>query len=155
MTIIEALEEVNDGLTPAPTFIFADLNEANFSVDAIANADLPVLIVLPFTPVDAIGKSGALKTTFELQAFMLTKKSDQVTKDFSAAEIEIEIVAPMRLLARKFIHNLNGHAIIDPETQGITSVSYQPIYSSMDAELHGVFIRATVPVMEKPLVCIQ
>jgi hypothetical protein len=154
MTIIEALEEVNDGLTPAPTFIFADLNEANFSVDAIANADL-LLIVLPFTPVDAIGKSGALKTTFELQAFMLTKKSDQVTKDFSAAEIEIEIVAPMRLLARKFIHNLNGHAIIDPETQGITSVSYQPIYSSMDAELHGVFIRATVPVMEKPLVCIQ
>jgi hypothetical protein len=155
MTIIEALEEVNDALTPVPTFIFADLNEANFLVDAIETANMPVFLVLPFTVVDTFGKSGTIQSTFELQGFMFTKKSDQRTIDYSAADVESELIQPMRLLARKFLHRLNAHSIIDPETAGVKVTSYEPIYSSMDANLFGVFLRATVPVKEHPVVCIQ
>lgn len=148
MTILTALQAVNSSLRAPMSFVYADLNEANFTVDQIANASLPVLIILPFTTKDTPGKSGILKTTFELTAFVLTKKTDQNTTDYSAATLETEVIAPMRLKARQFMHKLNEHAIIDPETSGIQQINIQPTYSSMDANLHGVVITATVPVME-------
>lgn len=153
MTILTALEAVADSLSRKVTFIYADLNEANLDMDKIVKSDFPVLIVVPFVPVDAPGKSGILKTTFELNAFMLNKASN-ITVDFKASVIETEVIAPMRLLARRYMHLLNEHSIIDPETAGITSINYQPMYSSMDADLFGVMIRATVPVIENETICV-
>lgn len=155
MTILEALEEVSNGLSRSVTFFYADLNEANFSIDQLVNSDLPVLIILPFTVVDVRSKSGILKSSFELQAFMLDKDIDQITTDYKAKDVENKVIAPMRMLAREFIFKLTEHSIVDPETAGITQATFQPIYSELDANLYGVFIRAQVPVMEGLTGCVH
>jgi hypothetical protein len=63
------------------------------------------------------------------------------------------MIEPMRLLARKFMHKLNEHSIIDTEGPGMSQIVYTPVYSENDANLFGVKINATIPVMEKPVVC--
>jgi hypothetical protein len=148
MTILEALEEVNESLRTPMEFVYAGLNEANFNLDSVTNSNHPVIIVLPFTPVDNPGRSSVLKTTVELQFFILNKITGQKTTDFTASEVETQVIAPMRDKARAFIFKLNQHSIIDPETQGITNVRYQPSYSQFDSHLYGVFVTANVPVME-------
>lgn len=156
MTILEAIEEVVEDMSQNVTLIYADLNEANFDVDKLVGSEFPVLIVLPFIPVDTPGTSGVLKTTFDFQAFLLNKDVMQSTVDYRAIEVENNVVAPMRMLAREFMHKFNEHTIIDPEDKiGIGARTYQPIYSSMDANLHGVFIRARVPVMEGITGCVD
>lgn len=147
MTIIEALQEVNASMSRTLTLIYADLDEANVDVDKLVNSELPVNIILPITPVDTPSTSGILKTTFELNAFFLNK-SEVITTDYKSIQVETDVIAPMRALAREFMFRLNEHEITDPETKGISSITYQPVYSSMDANLFGVWARATVPVME-------
>lgn len=154
MTILEAIQDVNTNLSRSVTLIYADLNEANFDVDKLISSQLPILVVLPIVPVDNRGKSGVLKTTFELQAFFLNK-SEKITTDYKSIEIETEVIAPMRQLAREFIFRLTQHSIIDPETDGITQATHQPIYSSMDANLFGVYTRCDVPVMEGITGCVH
>jgi hypothetical protein len=154
MSILEALQEVNASLSRSVTLIYADLNEANFDVDKLTNTELPVVVILPIVPVDNRGKSGVLKTTFELQAFFLNK-SEKITTDYKSIEIETEVIAPMRRLAREFIFKLTEHSIIDPETAGIAQATHQPIYSSMDANLFGVYVRCDVPVMEGITGCVH
>jgi len=149
MTILEALEEVNSNLTTPAEFIYADMNEANFAADSVDSSSLPVLIILPITVTDnrTPNGSGVLKSTLELNAMFLTQITD-VTTDYSAATVETSAIEPMRTLARQFIFRLNEHDIIDPESNGIVQVTYQPTYSSLDANLFGVLVRAQVPVME-------
>lgn len=154
MTILAALEAVKVLLPAIKTFIYADLNEANANyTDQLTAAELPVLIVMPINTVDGVGKSGLLKSTFELQAFLLDKSAN-ITTEYSSSAIETEVIAPIRLMARRYMHLLNEHSIIDPETQGITSIKYNPVYSSMDTNLFGVNIIAQVPVVENPLACL-
>lgn len=147
MTIIQALQEVNNSMSRALTLIYADLNEANLEADKLVNSELPVNIILPFTVTDVPGTSGILKSTFELNAFFLNKSAN-ITTDFKSIEVETEVIAPMRTIAREFIFRLNEHSIVDPETKGMTQIVYQPVYSSMDANLFGVWAKATVPVIE-------
>lgn len=153
MTILEAIEAVKNTITPVPEFFYADLNEANINVDALANSQFPIMIVLPFIPIDNPGKSGVLKTTAEIEIFFLNKKTDQATIEYSSIVVENEIIAHMRALARNFWYKFNQHSIIDKETNGITGIRYQPVYSSLDANVHGVWCRATVPIMEKITGC--
>lgn len=154
MTILEALEEVKDSLAGLNTLIYADLNEANATeTDKLTNSELPVILILPITTDDVIGKSGLIKTTFPFEAFFLNKSSN-LTVDYKAADMETEVIAPMRLLARRYMHLLNEHSIIDPETPGITNINYQPVYSSMDVNLYGVRVRANVPVVENAVICL-
>jgi len=152
MTIIQALQEVNASMSRSLTLIYADMNEANLDADKLVLSELPVNIILPITVTDAPGTSGVLKSSFELNAFFLNK-SNNVTTDFKSIEIENEVITPMRVLAREFMFRLNEHDIIDPETKGLTSIVYQPVYSSMDANLFGVWAKATVPVMEQITGC--
>lgn len=154
MTILEALEEVKTQVSGLATLYYMGLNEANFDADALADTGYPLMIVLPITPVDDIGKSGSITTTFDFQFFILNKDTTQLTNEYVARTVEINIIAPMRQLGRRYIHKLNNHSIIDPETKGITStIPWQPTYSSLDANVHGVFGRCTVSVKENPQVC--
>lgn len=153
MTILAALEEIFDDLPAIKTFIYADLNEANGTyLDKMVNAEYPVMLVLPFAVIDTPAQSGILKSTFELYAFMLDKQ-DAATADYSSIEIETDIIAPMRLLARRFVHKLNEHSIIDPTSAGIQSMNFQPTYGEFDSHLFGVLFRGTIPVMENEIIC--
>lgn len=156
MTILEALEEVNDSLITAtrPQFIYVAAEwEANQIVDALTNAQFPILVVLPIIVTDVPGPSGVLKSTFDFSAFMLNKPT-LATENFVTADIDTDSTAPMRALARQFMHKLQHHSIIDPETNGIQTITYTPEFGLWDAHLFGVFIRATVPVMERISGCV-
>jgi hypothetical protein len=156
MTILEAITEVRNNMPTAlkPTLVFADLSEANATImDDIESSEVPVLLVLPFRVVDTPGRSGRLKSVANFTAFMLTKLSNPTT-DYVSSTVETEAIAPMRLLARQFMHRLNEHSIIDSETSGITSITYEPIYGTMDANLFGITITASIPVMEQARVCV-
>lgn len=155
MTIIEALEEVKALVPGIRKLILADMNEANATeTDQLIDSELPAMLVMPFEPVDNFPNqgSGLTKTTVDLDIFFLMRSTNP-TIDYSSAKIEIECVAPMRLLARKFVHQLQTHAIIDPETAGITRVQHSPVYSGLDANLFGNRLRMNVPVIENPVVC--
>ncbi len=153
MTILEGIQAVAGTILPVPTFYYADLNEANIDADRLLNSEYPLMIVLPISPVDNPGRSGVLKTTVQLQFFMLNKKTDQVTIQYSSIEIENEIIVPMRALARQFMYALNRHVIVDPETSGATNIRYEPTYSALDGNLYGVLVTASVPFMEKITGC--
>lgn len=154
MSILEAIEDIKNSLSPAPaTFFYADLNEANIDADALLNAAYPLMIVIPFIPVDNPGRSGVLKTTVELDIFFLNKKTGQATVQYNSMEIENEIIAPMRAMARQFFHKMNQHEIIDKETGGVTNIRLQPTYSALDANAHGVWAKATAAVMERITGC--
>lgn len=135
------------------TLIYADLNEANATdTDKLENSELPILIVFQVTPIDKPGSSGLIATTFEFNGYFLNK-SENVTVDFRSIDIEAEVIYPMRVLAREFIFKLSTHSIIDPQTEGIQERTYQPVYSSMDANLFGVWAKCVVPVIETNTGC--
>lgn len=148
MTILEAIEEVAGTILPVPEFFYADLNEANIDADALANSAFPLMIVLPIVVTDNPGRSGVLKSSVPLQFFMLNVKADQATVQYNSAQVETEIIAPMRALARQFMYKLNRHAIVDPETAGATNIRYESTYSALDRNVHGVYVTATVPFLE-------
>lgn len=152
MTIVETLEDVVDNLSTETTFLYvASLNEANLLADD--NLTFPVCFMLPVVVQDTPGKSGALKSTFPLRAYFFDKITNPTT-DFKANEVETTVIAPMRNLAREFMHKLNETELIDQETSGIGSRTFEPEYGLMDANLFGVFVTATVPVMEGVTGCV-
>lgn len=153
MSIIDALQEVNNTMSTPLTFVYADLNEANATeTDKLIDSALPVLIVMQVTPTDKPGASGLLATSFEFNGWFLNKSAN-ITVDYRSIDIESEIIYAMRVLAREFLFKLSQHAIIDPQTNGIQERTYQPIYSSMDANLFGVWVKCTVPVIETNTGC--
>lgn len=149
MTLLSALEEITDGLTDIKTLLNADLYEANALADAMNAASYPLVLLLPVPITDTPGRSGALKSTVDLQLFFLDKSTNDYTIDYSGAAIETDFIEPMRLLARRFIHKLNEHEIIDPESEGIEARTYTPEYSLFDAHMFGVSVTCQVPMMER------
>ena len=154
MTIIEALEEVNNSLSRKTTFIYvSSMQEANLLADTLLKAEYPVCFILPVVVTDTPGTSGVLKSEFPLNAYFLDR-DNAATIDFKATEVEKNHIAPMRTLAREFLHKLNEHSIIDPESKGIQARVLEPEYGLTDAHLFGVFVRAQVPVMEGVTGCV-
>jgi hypothetical protein len=154
MTIVETLEDVNDNLSVATRFIYVNsLNEANYLVDALTDGEFPVCLMLPVIVRDTPGKSGILKSKFQLGAYFLNKISG-TTNDFKTNEVESTVIKPMRDLAREYVHKLNETDLIDPETDGIGERTFEPEYDLMDASLFGVFVKADVPVMEGVTGCV-
>lgn len=150
--ILAALEAVNNALTKAPQFEYADLNEANFDLDklvsSVVGAEKPVNLVLPFTVFDTFGKTGLLKSYIDLQGFILMSIKGMPTIDYKSKDVENLAIAPMRMLGRGFIYALNQHSIIDPEVAGITAIKYAPAYSQFDANLFGIEYGCRVPFVE-------
>lgn len=148
MTLLSALEEVKSEMTDIKTLINADLFEANLLADKLLTSEYPLILLLPIPIVDTPGSSGALKSTVDLTLYFL-KRGTEITSDYSGAEIETDFIEPMRLLARRFIHKLNEHAIIDPESRGIEARTYNAEYGLFDAHTFGVSVRCSVPIMER------
>jgi hypothetical protein len=149
MTIIEAITEVKDSLTTVPAFFYADLNEANLNADLLANSAFPLMILLPIRPRDRRGRTGVLKTSCRLQGFFLNKKTDQATIQYDSLVIENEIIVPMRTLGRQFFYNLGRHSIIDREdAEAVGEVPWEPTFSALDANVHGVYFDVDVKFIE-------
>jgi hypothetical protein len=148
MTLLSAIEEIKSEMTDIKTLLNADLFEANQLADALLSSEYPMILLLPIPIVDTPGSSGVLKSTVDLQLYFLNRGTD-ITPDYSGANIETNFIEPMRKYARQFIHKLNKHAIIDPETRGIEARTYTPEYGLFDAHTFGVSVRAQVPIIER------
>lgn len=148
MTLLTALEEVRSEMTDIKTLLNADMFEANMLADKLLTSEYPMILLLPIPIVDTPGSSGALKSTVDLTLYFLKRGTD-ITPDYSITDIESNFIEPMRLLARRFMHKLNKHKIIDPETKGIEARTYNAEYGLFDAQTFGVSVRCQVPIMEK------
>lgn len=154
MTLLQAIEEVAAGLSDKPTVHLADLDEANATIiDRITKSEFPVLLIIPTIITDEIQASGLLVSSTELSLYFFDKDYDQKTTDFKAKEMESKIIEPMRALSREFIHALQVHEIIH-QNEKITDIRHQPVYSSMDANLFGVFTRANITFTEGITGCV-
>jgi hypothetical protein len=148
MTLLSAIEEIKSEMTDIKTLLNADLFEANQLADALLTSEYPMILLLPISIIDTPGSSGVLKSTVDIQLYFLNRGTEIAT-DYSGAKIETNFIEPMRLLARRFIHKINEHKIIDPETRGIEARTYTPEYGLFDAHTFGVSVRAQVPIMER------
>ncbi len=148
MTLLETFEDIaTNQLSRTVTVIFADLEKADNLVNRLKKAEFPVLVIVPYEVNDKKSKSGLMKGKVPFDAFMLDRVT-QLTVDFDHKQIEALAIEPMRTLGREFIKKFNASDIVDPETNGVEDVKYKPTYSSGDAQLHGVQISATLPVLE-------
>lgn len=148
MNLLSAITEIRNEMTDIKTLLNADLFEANQLADALLTSAYPMILLLPIPIVDDPGSSGVLKSTVDLQLYFLNR-GEALTSDYSGADVEAKFIEPMRKLARRFIHKLNEHKIIDPETRGIGPRTYTPEYGLFDAHTFGVSVRASVPIMER------
>jgi hypothetical protein len=151
MTINAALEAVKDSLPAIKTLIYADLNESNYLADALQTSEYPLLLILPITVTEATGVSGIDEGTFEFNAYFLDKQPESTT-DYSSADIETRYIAPMRLLARQYMHILSTHSIVAPG-KVVGDKTYTPEYGLLDAHLFGVNVRCQIPVLENINAC--
>lgn len=152
MTINAALEAVKATLPAIKTLIYADLNESNYLADALETSEYPLLLIVPIVVTEATGHTTGLdEGTFELNAYMLDKQTEP-TIDYSSADIETRYIAPMRLLARQYMHRLSTHSIVAPG-KVVGDKTYTPEYGLLDAHLYGVNIRCQIPVLENINAC--
>ena len=148
MTLLETFEDIAaNQLSSVVTVIYADMPKADNLINRLKTAEFPVLVIVPYKVSDHKSKSGLMKSKIPFDAFMLTRVT-QPTVDFDHKHIEAVAIEPMRTLARAFIKKFNASDIIDKETNGVEDATYDPTYSSGDAQLHGVHITATLPVLE-------
>jgi len=141
MTIHEAIEQEVGNLTTATRYVYADLEEANSTIfDKITSGSFPVCLVIPFDINDT--RTESLVSSAEVNALFLSS-ANQSTIDKPQAEIESEIIAPMRAIAREFINRLDENDIIDGA--GIESVTHRSVHQAvMDAHLYGCWSVFTV-----------
>lgn len=152
MTLLEGIENACLELAvPRPTVVLAGLNEINYGLDRIT--DYPCLFIIPFVVRDRTSPSGLIKSTTELNAFMLTKLVQSTMDSITEAQAETQACAPMRDLSRKMFHKLNAQEVIDSETPGVVDVQYTSVFGGFDQHVYGVSIRAQIPFVEILDVC--
>lgn len=152
-TLLQVFETECQNLTTRTRFEYATLEEANASIfDKLASGDFPVLLILPFDPIDD-RSSGSVKSTAEVEAIFIDRVNGQTTIDTITKEIENTVIAPMRALTREWINRVDDSDIIDED--GITSVTHRSTHEAiMDAHLYGNWARFTIKYTEGNSLCI-
>lgn len=136
------------------TVIYAGDDRANVQLDALVTSeDFPALIISPISKIKVKKTStGARESSFDLEFWALDKHKE-ATIDFDTFDVEEAFTEPMRLLAAKFVHALDGADFINENSKGIEEEDYQRADGVMDAHLFGVKGSCVVPVIENLSVC--
>lgn len=133
-------------------FVYADMNYANWLKDG-NYPNFPCLILMPVTITDQRQASGKLASSLSFEGYFLQAHNEE-TIQFDHLTKESDTIEPMRLKARQFIHKVDDSYLIDPETPGISDrVTYTPIYEMLDRHCFGVYVQATFPIIETPILC--
>lgn len=142
-----ALQSVCDALDI--NLVFADMNEANLLMDQLKDINFPALVVMPYKEEDSVEPFTFLKSIeIPFEAHLITKIEDSQV-DLAKVNAQAVAVEPMLIRARQFMKSLNATAIIkrDNANGGIGLVEYTPTYSQFDANLFGVSINTTIPIL--------
>lgn len=146
--ILTTLIEVAAGMKNKNSFHWANIYEANFNFDALVNRiDFPAILCIPPNITDHRTDSAVLNTLVDLELFFLGRL-DNATVEHVSAQVESQLMTQMLTLGREFIWNLNTHQIINPTTDGITDVKWEPVYNWGDVNCYGYTIKIAVPIME-------
>jgi len=152
MSIVSTLKKHAESI--GLRFLYADQDKANVIADQWETITFPCLIVLPIKVTDTIGTSGAITSELDFTGWFLDKSQLDATIDYDHAQIETQIIEPMREKARKFFRLVNhDEDFINPETDGVVSIDYQPAYGVMDVHTFGVFAQCKIPVIDQISVC--
>lgn len=151
--LLEVLETECSNLSRKTRFEYATLEEANATIfDKLASGDFPVLLILPFDIVDPDRAHGVINSEAEINAIFLDRKTSVETIDVITKDIENEIIAPMRSLAREFVNRLDDNDIISED--GITSVTHRSTHEALtDAHLFGDWCVFTIKFTEMVPTC--
>lgn len=154
-TLLSQLEHECNNLSQGVRFEYAgDLSEANANIfDKLNNGDFPVCLILAFDILDGNREHGKINSSAEINALFLDRVS-QSTIDKPTSQVESEIIAPMRALAREFVNRLDANDII--EGQGIQSVTHRNTWEAiMDAHLYGDWCVFTIEFSEGTTICVD
>jgi len=152
-SILQTLEDEVGNLTTPTTFKMASLEEGNATIfDTLGLSDFPLALCLPFDITD-VPRGTSIISSAEINIIFLNKVAND-SIDNPAFDIEAEVNAPMRALARQFINRLERNDIIEDE--GIVSVVHRTIQSEPigDAHLHGSWAVFTIKFNEDLTTCV-
>jgi hypothetical protein len=146
VTILEALQTANDE-AGIRTLSFANLQEFQAFQDSFRFEEWPVNVVVPITINGTIDQNiGTDKDIYPIQGWILTRIKSE-PELYRSKKMEIEYIAPLRILAKKFIKNLAASEIVDPE---VTTVPYsiRAEYMFLNNLAFGVAYTASIPLSQ-------
>jgi len=126
--------------------VMVDLNEANLGLDTVT--EWPICLLMPPVVLTDIGASGAEESRLAPTFMYFLTRLEQVTIDKPKVEIFEEAFEPMRILGRQFVQRLNSSGYV---TEPVTSTSYTPMYSMLDAHIHGCLLQAEINFRDAPV----
>ena len=148
MTILEAIQEA-DAAAKTKGLSFANLQEFNSFSDSFTFLEYPRNVVVPFTFNGQV-TDNITQDTIALQGWMLTRIKED-TNDWRSVKLEVDYIAPMRALARRFIIHLLNSDITNPQVANVP-YTIRPEYMFISHHLFGVSYTMNWPVVGK--VCV-
>jgi hypothetical protein len=145
VTILEAIQEANTA-TKNKGLSFANLQEFNAFHDSFTHLEYPRNVVVPFA-FNGTFLSNRSADIIVLQGWMLTRLK-QDTNDWRSVDLEIDYIAPMRAMARKFLINVVNSDLTNPEVTNVT-YSIRPEYMFLSSHLFGVSYQMNWPINSK------
>jgi hypothetical protein len=142
MTILQAIEQAND-TAGIKTFQFATLQEWNSFIDSCKVDDYPLNLLVPYT-LSTRYKNNRTKDALNLEGWVLTRIAED-TNNYRSPSMEELYIAPMRMLARKFVRALLETDIIDSEVEDVDA-TFPPEFMFLSYHTFGVSYRTTIPL---------
>ena len=154
MTILQAIETEVGNLSTPCKFYYEDLDLANATIfDKISAGEFPICLILPFDIQDVSRENGVIRSEAEINALFLDKVP-QTDFDKPSLEVENEVIAPMRALAREFLNRLDLNDIIDED--GVGSNTNRSVHQAIgDAHLYGCWCVFSVKFSEQIATCVE
>lgn len=147
MTILEAIQEA-DAAAKTKGLSFANLQEFNSFSDSFTFLEYPRNVVVPFT-FNGQFAANVSNDVVAIQGWMLTRIRED-TNDWRSVKLEVDYIAPMRALARKFLIHLINSDLTNTQIQA-QNVGYtiRPEYMFISHHLFGVSYTMNWPVIGK------
>jgi hypothetical protein len=148
MSILDTLLEANN-TAKIKKLSFANLQEFNSFHDSFTFLEYPINVVIPFNITGRI-LNNRVKKILIVEGYIFTRVN-QDTNDARSPEMERDFIAPMRVLAEKFILSLSNSDLIDAEVEPINyTIRREQMY--LASHLAGVYYRVDLPILGR--VCV-
>ena len=144
MTLLQAIQTANTN-AGINAFSFANIQEFQSFMDSFGFTTYPEHIVVPYQ-FNGSRENGRNNVVVPLQGWVV-RRIPEDTNDYRTADIETLYMAPMRVLAIKFINSLLDTTVIDPEVEKVTW-TVRPEYMFLSSHVFGVGYTVNLPILE-------
>lgn len=144
MTLLTAIQTANAN-AGINAFSFANIQEFQSFIDSFGFTTYPINIVIPYQ-FNGSRANGRNNVTVPLQGWVV-RRIPEDTNDYRTADIESLYLAPMRVLAIKFLNALLNTDVVDPEVEKV-KWTVRPEYMFLSSHVFGVGYTVDVPILE-------